>query len=82
VGGFSFVLVCYSYIWFFYFNIGGCLRLIVYVIIFLVLSFSLAPILQNLAPNVKADSEIKKELENFILPLLAEGYTTPNSGRH
>jgi len=42
----------------------------------LVLLFSLAPLLQNLAPNVKADSEIEKELENFILPLLAEGYTT------
>ncbi len=73
---FSFVLVCYSYIWFFYFIIGGCLRLIVYVIIFLVLSFSLTPILQGLVPSVKADSEIKTELENFIMPLLAEGYTT------
>ena len=52
------------------------MRLIVYVIIFLVLSFSLAPIFQNLAPNVKADSEIKTELEKLILPLLAEGYTT------
>ena len=52
------------------------MRLSVYVLILLVLLFNLAPLLQNLAPNVKADSEIEKELENFILPLLAEGYTT------